>query len=160
MWDEVMIMLTAMTRGTLVGLVLLATACGGSAPTAPTPNSGGVTVSSSPAPPPTTFPALSGPSRTFTFDHQLTYGVTSYTKQSRFVLYDNGAFALQYVSLGIEYRGVYTESNGVVTFQWEGWSTAGAWGATGTLSDGSLTVQYNLIMELSDFEDAVYGLQP
>ena len=79
-----------------------------------------------------------------------------YTKQSRFVLYDNGAFALQYVSLGIEYRGGYTESNGVITFQWEGWSSAGAWGATGTLKDGSLTVQYNLIMGLSDFEDAVY----
>jgi hypothetical protein len=92
-------------------------------------------------------------------DHELTYPVRDYTKQSRFVVYDDGAFALQYVSLGIEYRGGYTESNGVVTFQWEGWSTAGPWGATGTLKDGSLTVQYNLIMGLSDFEDAVYGLK-
>jgi hypothetical protein len=72
---------------------------------------------------------------------------------------DNGAFALQYASLGIEYRGGYTESNGVITFQWEGWSVAGPWGATGTLKDGSLTVQYNLIMQLTDFEDAVYGLK-
>jgi hypothetical protein len=32
-------------------------------------------------------------------------------------------------------------------------------GATGTLKDGSLTVQYNLIMQLSDFDDAVYGLK-
>ena len=62
-------------------------------------------------------------------------------------------------TLGIEYRGEYTESNGVITFQWEGWSIAGAWGATGTVNDGSLTVQYNLIMQLSDFEDAVYGLK-
>jgi hypothetical protein len=31
--------------------------------------------------------------------------------------------------------------------------------ATGTLNDGSLTVQYNLNMQLSDFEDAVYGLK-
>ena len=56
-----------------------------------------------------------------------------------------------------KYRGGYSESNGVITFQWEGWSIAGAWGATGTLKDGSLTVQYNIIMMLSDFEDAVYG---
>ena len=103
------------------------------------------------------FPPLSGLSRTFTFNRELTYHLTDYTKQSRFVLYDNGAFVLQYVSLGGEYRGGYTESNGVITFQWEGWSIAGAWGATGTLKDGSLTVQYNLIMQLSDLEDAVYG---
>jgi len=99
---------------------------------------------------------LSGPSRTFTFDRELTYRVSDYTRKSRFVLYDNGAFALQYPSLGGEYRGGYTEANGVITFAWEGWSTAGPWGATATLKDGSLTVQYNFIMQLTDFEDAVY----
>lgn len=60
------------------------------------------------------------------------------------------------VSLGIEYRGGYTESNGVITFEWEGSSVAGTWSATGTVKDGSLTVQYNLAMQLSDFEDALY----
>jgi hypothetical protein len=151
---------TAILRGTLVGLVLLSIACGRSTPAAPTAGSQGPAVPSLPAPPPpTNFPALSGLSRTFTFDHELTYPLRDYTKQSRFVLYDNGAFTLQYVSLGMEYRGGYTESNGVITFQWEGWSTAGPWGATGTLKDGSLTVQYNLIMTFSDFEDAVYGLK-
>ena len=154
-----MVMYTAISRGTLVGLVVLSIACGRSTPTAPTRSSQGPVVPSPPAPPPTNFPALSGLSRTFTFDHELTYRLSDYTKQSRFVLYDNGAFALQYVSLGIEYRGGYTESNGIITFQWEGWSTAGPWGATGTLKDGSLTVQYNLIMQLTDFEDAVYGLK-
>ena len=143
-------MYTAISRGTLVGLVLFSIACGRSTPAAPTASSQG---------PARHFPALSGLSRTFTFDHELTYRLSDYTKQSRFVLYDNGAFALQYVSLGIEYRGGYTESNGLITFQWEGWSTAGPWGATGTLKDGSLTVQYNLIMQLSDFEDAGYGLK-
>ena len=154
-----MMMYTAISRATLVGLVLLSIACGRSTPTAPTASSQGPAVPSPPAPPPTNFPPLSGLSRTFTFDHELTYRLSDYTKQSRFVLYDNGAVALQYVSRGIEYRGGYTESNGVITFQWEGWSIAGAWGATGTLKDGSLTVQYNLIMQLSDFEDAVYGLK-
>jgi hypothetical protein len=84
--------------------------------------------------------------------------VRDYTEQSRFVLYDNGAFVLQYASLGGEYRGGYTESNGIITFEWEGWSLAGPWGATGTLNSGSLTVRYNVIMQLTDFEDAVYRL--
>ena len=154
-----MVMNTAISRGTLVGLVVLSIACGRSTPTAPTASSQGPAVPSPPAPPPTNFPALSGLSRTFTFDHELTYRPSDYTKQSRFVLYDNGAFALQYVSLGIEYGGGYTESNGVITFQWEGWNIAGPWGATGTLKDGSLTVQYNPIMQATDFEDAVYGLK-
>jgi hypothetical protein len=155
-----MMMFTAIIRGVLVSLVLLSTACGGTAPAAPTPSSQGPVAPSPRAPVPSIFPPLSGPSRTFTFDRELTYHVSGYTKQSRFVLYENGAFALQYVSLGIEYRGGYTESNGVITFQWEGGSTAGAWGATGTLHDSSLTVQYNLIMQLSDFDDAVYSPQP
>ncbi len=52
----------------------------------------------------------------------------------------------------------HTEANGVMNFQWEGWSTAGPWGATGTVNGNSLTVQYNAVMEWSDFEDAVYAL--
>jgi hypothetical protein len=156
---EVMVMSLGISRGTLVGLVVLSIACGRSATTAPTASSQSPAVPSSPAPTPTNFPALSGPSRTFAFDHELTYPVSDYTKQSRFVLYDNGAFALQYGGAIGQYRGGYTASNGVITFQWEGSSSAGPWGATGTLKDGSLTVQYNLIMGLSDFEDAVYGLK-
>ena len=53
------------------------------------------------------FPPLSGPSRTFIFDGELTYPVRDFTRKSRFVLYDNGAFVLQYPSsLGDgRYRG-------------------------------------------------------
>ena len=150
-------MLTLNRRGTFVGLLVLSTACGGRGLVTPTPV-GPPVVATPPAPPRTSFPPLSGPSRTFTFDKALAYGVRDYTKQSRFVLYDTGGFALQYASLGGEYRGGYTEANGVITFAWEGWSTAGPWLATGTLKGGSLTVQYNFIMMMSDFEDAVYRL--
>jgi len=146
----------ALSRATVVCLALFAMACGRSTPTGPT--SQVPIVPSTPAPAPTNFPPQSGPSRTFTFDHELNYGVSDYTKHSRFVLYDDGAFALQYPSLSAEYRGAYTESNGNINFQWEGWSLAGPWGATGTVADGSLTVKYNLIMDLSGFENAVYGL--
>jgi hypothetical protein len=103
---------------------------------------------------------LAGPSRTFTFDHALSYRVSGYTTQSRVLLYDNGAFVLQYDSLGGGYRGGYDETNGVIVFRWEGWSSAGPWGATGTLTGDLLTVQYNLVMQMSDFEDAVYALKP
>ena len=105
------------------------------------------------------FPPLSGPSRTFTFDRSLaSSGVQSYTTNSRFILYDNGAFVLKYDDPGGEYRGGYTETNGDITFDWEGWSVAGPWGATGTLADETLTVRYNFIMMMTDFEDAVYVL--
>jgi hypothetical protein len=104
---------------------------------------------------------LSGPSRTFVFDRELSYRVSDYTQKSRFVLYDNGAFVLQYPSLGDRgYRGGYADASGVIAFEWEGWSATGPWGATGTLKDDSLTVQYNQVMQLTDFEDSVYLRTP
>jgi len=105
---------------------------------------------------------LSGPSRTFVFEHSLSNHVSDYTKNSLFILYDNGAFVLQYptVNGGGGYPGRYTESNGVMAFAWEGWNIAGPWAATGTLNGNSLTVNYNSIMQGSDFEDAAYMLRP
>jgi hypothetical protein len=140
-------------------LLMLAAACSGSGGTAP---SGTTQPSVVAVPPPTpTFPPLSGPSRTFVFDHAQANRVRDYTTQSRFVLYDDGAFVLQFPTIaGDGYRGGYTEANGAVTFEWEGWNIAGPWGATGTLNGNSMTVQYDLIMQLSDFEDAVYMLAP
>jgi hypothetical protein len=90
------------------------------------------------------------------FDRELSHPVRDYTKESRFVLYDNGAFVLQYMNLGIQYRGGYTQATDAITFEWEDWSAAGPWSARAILRDGSLTVRYNLIMQLDDFEDAVY----
>jgi hypothetical protein len=144
------------SRGLVIVFLWLVAACGPSGPTAPTATS--QPPPSSPAQPPATaFPPLSGPSRTFVFDRALSYAASDYTKTSRFVLYDNGAFVLQYPSLGPGgYRGGYAEANGTVTFEWEGWSTAGPWSATGTLIGESLTVKYNLIMQMTDFEDAEY----
>ena len=104
----------------------------------------------------TNFPPVSGPSRTFVFDRELSFPVRDYTQKSRLVLYDNGAFVLEYPGGG--YRGGYKDENGVITFEWEGSSGAGPWGAAGTLKGESLTVQYNVVMQLTDFEDAVYVL--
>jgi hypothetical protein len=102
---------------------------------------------------------LSGPFQTYAFDRQLIYPVSSQTVQSRFVLYENGAFALEYTGPGGgQFRGAYTKTNDAIVFRWEDSSAAGPWGAVGTLSGDSLTVEYNLIMQLTDFEDAVYVL--
>ena len=141
-----------------IALVLVLSACSGSGPTSPSPTSPQPSSSPTTLPPAKTFPPLSGPSRTFNFDHELAYPVRGYTKSSRFVLYDNSAFVLQYPGIG-EYRGGYTATDGTITFEWEGWSTAGPWSATGTLTGDLLTVRYNFIMQMTDFEDAVHQLQ-
>ena len=143
--------------GAIVVLFVLAAACGSSGPTAPTVASQASAFPSPTPPPATEFPPLSGPSRTFVFDRELSYRVNDYTKKSRFILYDNGAFVLQFPSVGEGgYRGGYEGADGVIAFQWEGWNVVGPWGATGTLKGDSLTVRYNDVMLWTDFEDAVY----
>ena len=136
--------------------VAFAIACSERTPTAPTAAPPTATAANTPRPepPPQGFPPVSRPARIYQFN-EATYRVQPYTRDSRYVLYDDGAFALQYLNLG-EYRGTYSDANGVVTFNWEGWSSAGPWGATGVLNGEVLSVTYNLIMMLTDFEDAVY----
>ena len=114
-----------------------------------------------PAPSPTGgYPPTTGPNHIFVYRDSPYPRVAAYTLTSRFVLYDDGRFALQYEYPIGEYRGTYTTSNGVVTFNWEGWSVAGPWGAEATLSRDVLSVRYNLIMQLTDFEDANYTRTP
>jgi len=139
----------------LVALLVLSTACRGSSPVSPT----GRNEPTPPrAPSPLNFPPPSGAARVFTFDHELSYPVSDLTKTSRFVLYENGVFVLDFsaCNCGEGYRGGFTETNGVITFEWEGWNIMGPWGATGRLDGDTLAVQYNLVMQLSDFEDGVY----
>ena len=151
--------------GALVALLVLATACAEvGTPTAPDSTS---TPPATSAPPPTSnpagsvanFPAVSRPARVYVAVSSPSYPIHGSPLASRYVLYDDGTFGLQYSSANypfFEYRGTYKEANAVITFEWEGWSTAGPWGATGSLTEDSLTVRYNLIMQLSDFEDGVY----
>jgi len=144
-------------HGAILAILMLAAACSG--PTSPTTTQTPV-VPSPPGRPSTNFPPLSGSSRTFVFDHELSSYIDTYTPKSQFVLYDDGGFVLQFLSIGANYRGGYTEANGVVTFAWEGWSVAGPWGATGALTGNSLIVHYNDIMQFTDFVDAAYVLAP
>lgn len=101
--------------------------------------------------PPTTFPDVVQPARIF---------VAADSGRSRYVLYDEGKFALQYLySLGSwHFPGTYKEVDGQLTFTFDGdgWSIAGQPDARGVLEGDSLTVSYNVIMQLSDFENGVY----
>jgi hypothetical protein len=144
-----------------LAIAILASGCSDMyMPTAPTATAS--PVASTPPPPPgpriPEYPPLTKPARIYVFEQELSDPVRQWTTGSRFVLYDDGTFSLQYLySLGQhEYKGTYSEAGGVMTFQWEGWSAAGSWGAMAELRDDSLTVRYNFIMEMTDFENAIY----
>ena len=75
-----------------------------------------------------------------------------YTLGSRYVINADGSFAL--VIDGYELRGRYTEAEGRITFDFE-WNNQAA-GATGYFVGDAMTVTYNTMMSLSDFENGVY----
>ena len=106
-------------------------------------------------PAPIVVPPLTGAALTYAFSQQLSYPVRPYTVDSKYVLYENGAFTLQYP--GGQYVGAYDRDNDTVFFRFS--ANAGQWVATATLRGDSLQVQYNLDMEMSDFENAAYRLK-
>jgi hypothetical protein len=148
--------------GTLVGLLVCGVACDAERPTAPgsffPPSSS--TTPTPPAPPPG--PSLSGPSTTYRFsaplDRPLFPG--SDTPTSRYVLYTNAGFSLQYESLGkAALTGSYQHIDGRIVFDFDAdgkGSQDGQPAATATLNGDVLEVRYSFRMRLSDFEDAVY----
>lgn len=132
----------------------------------------GSTNSGFPTPPPVTnsnsvLSSVGVTDKVFYFLGSSTYPIscnTTYcTKRTRYILHSDGSFLLQYnydngdeYRRGIQYKGQQIQINNDVSFTWEGWSIAGPWSATGTFRGDTLTVGYNTIMTLSDFEDAVY----
>ena len=89
--------------------------------------------------------------------------VSDMTRGSHIVLYDNGAFLLQYQPSHFgdgRFRGAYQLANGSMTFlfEFQDRSVGEAGDATGTLDRDSLTIQYVETMKQADFEDAVYVL--
>jgi PKD repeat protein len=80
---------------------------------------------------------------------------------SRYVLYADSTFGLQYVNARwgfFEYTGRYARVDASIGLNFD--ANDGHWQATGTLQGDSLVVTYNLDMALSDFEDGVYRLAP
>jgi hypothetical protein len=77
---------------------------------------------------------------------------------SRFVLYDDGTFELQFArgSAPLTFKGRYGRDGSSVKFDWDDWPTTESWYATGQLDGDRLTVKYSAAMSLSDFEDGTY----
>jgi hypothetical protein len=81
---------------------------------------------------------------------------------SRYVLYQDGAFELQFETMAtfFSYSGRYQESNGAVTLVFANPGAPGSWVATATLQNGELSVKYNNEMVMADFVDGVYDQAP
>lgn len=74
----------------------------------------------------------------------------------RYVLHEDGTFGLQFFSRRFgffEYPGAYSLVGGKLLLDF---ASDSRWEATGTRRGDCLTVEYNLIMGLSDFEDGEY----
>ena len=70
------------------------------------------------------------------------------------MLYENGAFSLQYPSFSDPgYLGTYRQENDRITLDF---NADGSWDASGTLNGDLLEVRYSEMMQHSDFENAVY----
>ena len=116
-----------------------------------------------PAPPPVafvpTFPAISRPGQIFVAVDWPRSSYHGSPLASRYVLYDDGTFALQSSSANFpffEYPGTYKNVDGAITFyfHWDrGFIAEGAWG---TLTGDTLTVEYEVRMQHADFLDGVY----
>ena len=162
--DRISMMNTTVRRGAVVVLLVLFAACGSSGPTSPTGTNPPPAVPAADSAACDNLSSLSGPSRTFIFDRELSYPVSDYTRNSRFVLYDNGAFVLQYpraLGRGAILEGTRTQTASSCSCSSGRAGASPAHGdATGTLKGDSLTVQYEEIMHHTDFEDAVYVLMP
>src|SRR4030095_17000680 len=87
---------TTVRRCAAIALLGSSVACGGSGPTSPTGIDQPAGVSAPTHKGSINFPPLSGPSRTFVFDGEVSYRVRDYTRNYRFVLSDYGAVVRPY----------------------------------------------------------------
>jgi hypothetical protein len=102
------------------------------------------------------FPGVSRPARVFIATDWPTYAMHGSPLASRFLLYEESTFSLQYASANypfFEYRGSYEEDADAITFHW---GVCCGWGAMGVLRGDALTVKYSEQMEHSDFLSGVY----
>jgi hypothetical protein len=138
----------ALLRATLVAFTV---ACQDfSSPAAPPPA----------APPATPFPPvlpeIRGPGTTY-LEKTSIYSRFGYV--SRFILYTDGTFALQFTGRGppLEYAGHYTRTDSEVTFDfyWKPWSISPA-AATASLRGDEMVVSYTEAMGWNDFIGGAY----
>ena len=151
-------MIAAVRCGTLLTFMVVFVACDkADPPTAPSPSfptQPRPQPPPMPPPPPAGQPPLTGPATTYLFSGPLLYPVRDFTTGSKYVLYETGAFSLQYPSFSDPgYLGSYRQENDEINFDF---GADGSWDASGTLNGDLLEVRYSQMMEHSDFENAVY----
>jgi hypothetical protein len=112
-----------------------------------------------PLPRPDSFPPA--PASALTYNRANEHTIPSGAR-SRYVLYEDSSFALQYLQSSgfFEYTGRYSRASERIDFDFDGSGSAGPWQATGTIRGDSLVITYNLLMQLDDFENGVYVLAP
>lgn len=148
--------MTAARHIMLLSVAALCIACDNPVrPTTPSQPPASSISTSSPPQSPFVVPPLTGPSTSYLYSGQLDHPVNHYTLTSKFVLYENGAFSLQYLSLGGQYTGAYQRDNSRITFRF-----AGGGDASGTITSDVLEVRFSLNMQMSDFDNAVYTRAP
>ena len=145
----------AVHSGALVALLVLATGCGNTIlPAAPTPTNSRADSTLPPARgEPPAFPAVSRPARIYVGVDLPYYPMHGSPLASRYVLYDDGTFALQSASANypfLELLGTYQAANDLITF----YGFDDKW--RGSVSDDSLAVRYTERMHHADFLDGVY----
>lgn len=104
----------------------------------------------------TAYPAVTQPASVFERE-----GLDSFGFRSRFVLYANGRFELQYILIGQEsgsYAGAFSQQGNDFHFTFDARNSAGPWLANGTLDGLRLAITFNHVAGLADFEDGVYVL--
>jgi len=103
-------------------------------------------------PPSLEFPALTRPGQEFRL---LVTPTDSRQLITRYVLYDDGTFALQYLDEAKyfgEYVGTYTRRDSTVNLVWDSDEMI----ATGTLLGDELRVRYNYFLQLQGWRDETY----
>jgi hypothetical protein len=100
---------------------------------------------------------LGPPVATYAFNGPLDYPVRGFTLGTQYILYENGVFGLRYEEPVFLLLGTYRQDNGIITFRFPS-SSEDRVDATGTLRGELMEVRYSLILQHSDFENAVYRL--
>jgi len=94
------------------------------------------------------FPAPSRPAQIYV------EAVQTSSRPSRYVLYEDGSFALQFP--GREYPGTWSQKDSVITFTFLEWG----WEAIGLQSDNHMTITYSESMWELEFNGGTYVRSP
>lgn len=122
-------------------------------PTAPTTTATPPPTPPTPPPPPPVPTGFAG-AGTYNFVRTTDFILYPGTSDSSFVLAADGTFMLRYPTW--EYKGKYSESGGLITFDFD-WNSTKA-GATAIFHGDDMTVTYGDYMAMSDFQGGVYRL--